>query len=133
MLSVFICMPYGDHRSAEQRLFNAEKAMDAWCTLARTGEISPYCPHLSHFLAERDRSNWEQQGGIKSFGLIHREDWLAFSQYWLAKCDCILVLTHSGFGITEGMELEIKYANELRIPVFETYGGIGQAYGIEGL
>ena len=128
MLSVFICMPYGDHHSDEQRSDNTKMAMYVWHTLACTRQIFPYCPHLSHFLDVMIRENQQcKADGFK------RDDWIAYSQYWMQKCDCVLVMTHSGFGITAGMKAEIALANKLRIPVFETYDGLAQSYGIDGL
>lgn len=107
---VFICMPYGDHNTLEQREANTRKAMAVWHELADHGFL-PYCPHLSHYLQEhrsRDRGEW----------LLH-------SLKWLAACDCAIV-----FGeVTEGMQLEIDKAHANGQPVFSMYGDLFSAYG----
>ena len=75
MIKVFIAMPYGDHNALEQRLSNTGKAMDVFTLLADAG-FAPFCPHLSHFIHERNSRD--------------RMHWLAQTSAWVIACDCLL-------------------------------------------
>ena len=111
MIKVYIAMPYGDANTEEQRLYNTEKAMAVWHTLADAGLI-PFCPHLFHFLHEfrpRDRNHW-----------------LAQSCAWVESCDCVLAL-----GDSEGVNAEAARALSLKKPVFRLISDLGAAYGYE--
>lgn len=112
MISVYICMPYGDHNTPEQRLYNAQAAMRVWHVLASAG-FAPYCPHLSHYLHELKPQK--------------RELWITHCLHWVHKCDCVLVFGEK----TDGMRMEIANAWQANKPVFRTFGELGAAYGME--
>jgi nucleoside 2-deoxyribosyltransferase len=112
MISVFICMKYGDHNTLELREYNTKAAMAVWHTLRAAG-FAPYCPHLSHYLHE--------------FRPCERQQWLNQGLHWLERCDCVIVFGDE----TEGMAAEVKRAYMLGKPVFRTFGDIGSAYGVE--
>lgn len=112
MISVFICMPYGDHNSDAVRENNAKAAMGIAMRLADSGFL-PYCPHLSHYLHgmyPRSRSHWL---------------WQTIS--WVDLCDCVLAIN----GPTEGMRQEIAAARKGNKPVFTDIKELARAYGME--
>lgn len=125
MISVYICLPYGDHNSPEQRLANTQRAMQLWHELADSRAVSsceanrrtytaafaPFCPHLSHFLHE--------------YKPRPRHEWLRHCLYWVQHCSCLLAIGEP----TEGMQLEIFHARELGKPVFRTVQELVRAYG----
>lgn len=112
MITIFICMQYGDDNDLETRRCHAEHAMRVWHILADAG-FQPYCPLLSHFLHELSPRP--------------RKHWLAQSRAWVDKCDCLLVV---GL-ITEGMKQEIADAHFSHIPVFGSIDQLAAAYGME--
>ena len=101
MTYVYVCMPYGDHNDEATRLANTQAAMDVWFRLAADGFV-PYCPHLSHFLHERQP--------------MPRDFWLSQARAWVEKCDCVLSLGEP----TEGMRGEEELARYLGKPVFKS-------------
>ena len=114
MIKVFICMPYGDDNSLEQREHNTKRALDVFHMLADDGFI-PICPHLSHFAHEhRNRP---------------RDWWLTHSMLQMDTCDCVIMF-HGNDGPTEGMTLEILRANQNKQPVFGLVSEIKRAYGL---
>ena len=111
MIKVFIAMPYGDHNTLEQRQYNAEKAMDVFTTLADAG-FAPFCPHLSHFIHERNPRE--------------RRHWLSQTSAWVTASDCVLAL-----GDSEGVNAEVNLALANKMPVFRTIGALLDAYEME--
>jgi len=113
-IRVFICMPYGDDNTLEQREHNTKAAMGVFHALADAG-FYPICPHLSHYLHE-------MKNRPRSF-------WLTHSMLQLDTCDCLLVM-HNQDGPSEGMQMEIKRAHQNGQPVFDMFGALQRAFGM---
>lgn len=102
---VYIAGPYTSGDVAE----NVKNAMDAASQLIDAG-ISPYVPHLSHFLHMNEPKEYEV--------------WMRIGLEFLEICDVVLLLP----GKSPGAERETTRAAELKIPVFTNISDLINAY-----
>jgi hypothetical protein len=110
MISVFVCMPYGDHESPKKRLENTTAAIEVADRLADLGFL-PYCPHLSHFWHERHPHE--------------REHWMWQSLAWATRCDCVLAIGYP----SPGMQREMAVTHAAGKPVFMDVETLSTVYG----
>lgn len=92
---VYIASPYTIGDKDE----NVKLQIDIASELIDRG-YAPYVPLLSHFI----HLHYEK----------HYDEWMILCFAWLAMCDCILRLP----GVSAGADREVKYAQQLDIPVF---------------
>ncbi len=102
---VYIAGPYTNGDVAE----NVKNAMDAASQLIDAG-ISPYVPHLAHFLHMNKLQDYEK--------------WMCIGLEFLEISDVVLLLP----GKSPGAERETVRAAELKIPVFTNINDLINAY-----
>lgn len=94
---IFISGPY----SKGDVLQNVHNAIYIADQLLRAGFV-PYCPHLSHYWHQLYPHTWEE--------------WLSLDRQILFECEAVLLLP----GDSEGSEIEVQFAKEYGIPVFNS-------------
>lgn len=104
MRRVYLASPY-TAPTLEQRVENVHQAMAVGARLMRMGYV-PFVPILSHFLDEFAAENG---------GRFDYETWMEWALTWVAQCEAVLVIW---YGISPGVEREIEFALENKIPVY---------------
>lgn len=94
MTKVYLAGPY----SGGDPVINTRNIVDAADRLAMAG-FAVYVPHLNHFWHYLHPHGWEF--------------WIKHDLEWLPTCDYMVRLP----GESPGAEIEIRLANELKIPV----------------
>ena len=103
MLRVFVCSPLRDPDPVKM-FDNIERAKEYCLEVARQG-FAPFAPHVfcTQFLDELD-----PQG---------RELGISIGLSWLLRADSLWYWPRDDGSISDGMALEIRFAEELLIPV----------------
>jgi len=101
---IYIAGPYSAE-TPEDVLRNVNLAIDAWLHLYSNG-WTPICPHLSHFIHERNNAT-------HCIDFITYEKWLEYDEKLLAMCDSVALLSRSS-----GADKEVAFAQEHGIIVY---------------
>ena len=107
MIKVYIASPYTKGDVA----VNVKVQMDVADVLIERG-FAPFVPLYSHF---------QHMAHPRPY-----QDWIKLDLEWVASCDCLLRLK----GESEGADGEVKYAKELRLPVFYSVEALYEYYRI---
>ena len=99
----------GPLTSSGNVLENLERAIAAARALIAAG-FAPLCPHLSYHVDPADE--------------IPHAVWMDVDLAWLAVADAVLLLP----GESAGVEIELDYAAEQGIPVFQSVGQLVQHF-----
>lgn len=92
---VYVAGPYTGNERA-----NVDRAINTWMTLRSTELITPYIPHLTHYIDNRFPRDYEF--------------WMDYCFDMLEKCDALFRMP----GMSPGSDREVDRARELGIPVF---------------
>jgi hypothetical protein len=79
---------------------NVNRAIDTWNRLKATGIVTPFLPHLSHYIDKRHPGSYEH--------------WMGYCFDMVDKCDALLRMP----GMSPGSDREVARAREIGIPVF---------------
>ena len=109
MIKVYIASPYS----------NGDQAASVNCQIQAANELmdcgfAPFTPLLFHFHHLVFQRSYD--------------DWLKLDMVWLEQCDCVLRLPI--IMKSKGVELEIKKARELNIPVFDDIKELDLFYNV---
>ena len=106
MIKVYIASPY----TLGDVAVNVKRQMDAADELIDSG-FAPFVPLYSHF---------QHMAHPRPYS-----EWIRLDMEWLSCCDCLLRLD----GISKGADDEVKFAEELGLPVFHTVAQVADHYG----
>ena len=101
MIKVYIASPYTKGDVA----VNVKRQLDCANTLMDLG-LAPFAPLYSHF---------QHMAHPRPY-----EDWVKIDLEWVKVCDCVLRLE----GESSGADGEVKFAEQLSIPVFKSISEI---------
>lgn len=102
---LYLSGPYSADTEAE-RLTNVQSSMAAAREVHKAGDV-PIIPHLFHF--------WDLDNIANGY-VISYEGWLSLCFEYLLTADALIVIGSISFGVNA----EIKYAERLHIPVFNS-------------
>lgn len=107
---VYVAGPYTADTTEDVEA-NVNVAMRFGIALIQLGHV-PFIPHLTHFL---DKLNEDGAYGVR----LGYEDYMAYDQRWLERCDALLLINHS-----PGADRELKRAKEIGLHIFKDLGKV---------
>ncbi len=103
MKRIYLASPYSAP-DRDDRKRNVDRAMRVGLDLLDAG-YQPFVPILSHY--------WDEFASYFCNREVSYERWMEWALTWVAQCEAVLVL-----GISPGVEREIEFAHEHKIPVY---------------